>query len=123
MFFMISLYEVDRRLMIWADWALRSHEWSLGYARQSLEGRLMTEGVILQQAQSRPLCHFDAEEIETYLRELMRLERKLVVAIRESYLSIGSNQQKAERLGCSCSQFKIDLACARYWLAGRLHKR
>ena len=113
---------VEQRLIEWADWYLRRDDHGLGYPKKSIEAQLMELGgfIIKTTGCYYPPSHASAEEIELHLLALAKQNRQLADTLRGAYLLVGTSRQKAKRLQLSYTQFKVYLAMAKQWLAGRL---
>jgi len=115
------LEQVITRLEEWAEWVASGSGLGLGYPRTSLEYRLL-RGAYVRQNQGRALLahHPAAEEMETWIREMASQSPPMAQALRCHYLTGGGLRDEAQKLGISHNHFRMQLAMAQQWLAGRL---
>ena len=115
------LEQVIARLEEWAEWVTAGSGLGLGYPRTSLEYRLL-RGSYTRQIQRRPTLahHPAAEEMENWIREMALNNPPMAQALRCHYLTGGGLREQAKCLGISHTHFRIQLAMAQQWLAGRL---
>ncbi len=85
---LITLEYVKSRLHHWAGWYDKDQDHPIGYARCSLEYRMMQEGVVIKTQGVKPLpCDQKAEEIEAYVCELAIDAPHIAFALRSHYFS------------------------------------
>ncbi|GAB4394070.1 MAG: hypothetical protein Tsb005_15030 [Gammaproteobacteria bacterium] len=117
------LYYVEQRLAQWADWTLRYGDFGLGYPKQSTAA-LVASNSIVAQRHTRGSAYIPvnahAEAIERMVKELAAQDALLARALRAYYFLPGTLKSKAHAIHCSYSQFKVHVAMAKQWMAGRL---
>ena len=114
---------LENRLQEWADWFMRGNNHHLGYPKESSIG-LFQKGTVLTKKKSYhpPITptHESAEEVEKFIAEMSQQNRKAADALRTYYLNRKPTLSlEAKAFGVSEAQFRILLALARHWLAGR----
>jgi hypothetical protein len=113
---------VDERLNNWAKWAREKVKLGVGYHSQSVEYRLITEGLLVREpGAKRPMpCDPKAEEVEELLMYMSQQCRVMADTVREMYLTDDRIENKSRRTCVSETVFKTYLAMGRWWLASRL---
>lgn len=110
---------VEHRLTQWAKW-YRHHDEHLGYPKESLESRHLTNGGVTHSNLGKPVlpCNPVAEDLERIITFMRQHDEKISKALCQEYLSCMEQSYKARGLGISLAQFKIQVALARQWLKG-----
>jgi hypothetical protein len=112
---------LDERLNEWAEWYSHGNWHGLGFSPCTVEYRLMTEGVVIKgTAPKHSASNEDAEEIESWVKEMSEQNFKMALALRYHYFTEGGFRMKAKKVLVSHTQFKKYVDMAHQWLAGRL---
>ena len=117
---------VDARLDQWATWYGTGNSYGLGYPHRSMEHLLMTEAATSKSVTPKYLpCNEEAEEIERFVVEMEKQNKKMGIVLRFHYFEPGALRTQAENFSkkysdISYNTFKDYVDMARYWLAGRL---
>lgn len=122
---LMTLFELDSRLKVWANWCIKNNDMGLGYPRASLFSLLEETGglapYLMRNGQSRVLVNDIAEEIDRWLQKLSVVEPKLSKALRHFYLEQGSVKHASQYSGFSYSTLKRYCDLGRYWILGGMH--
>ncbi len=116
---------VDDRLELWADWYIRIENNGLGYPNKTMEQRLKEHGGLFVKSigPKIPPSNHAAEEVEEYVSELFKQNSLLATVLRKNYFEQNTAARKAKQLGISTTQFRVQLAMAKQWMAGRLSSK
>ena len=118
------LQTVTARLEAWAEWYSQGQSYGLGYPPCSLEYRILMGGGLTRSSGIAPLrSHPEAEEMEVWIGEMAAQNPQMAQVLRCHYLKARSLRQGAEQLAMSHMQFKLHLAMAHQWLAGRWSRK
>lgn len=114
---------VEHRLTQWARWYRHQDYAHLGYPKESLESRHLTNGGVVHPNRGpKPLpCNPVAEDLERIITMMRQQEEKSSNALCQEYLNSAEQSYKARALGVSLAQFKIQVALGRQWLKGWFH--
>lgn len=116
---------VEERLEGWASWYIQYGDYNLGYPQKNYVWQMMKLGGFYIKPTVCPnlRCNKEAEEIESYVVELMRQKQILALVLREQYFGQGSVHCKAKRLKISYPFFRQHLDMAKQWMVGRLSEK
>jgi hypothetical protein len=112
-----ELQALKSRLEEWAEWYSGGQAYGLGYASQAL----MYQATSSRGAQAMAYLpsHADAEEVESWVREMARTYPLMACVLRQYYFHSGSLRSHARGLNISHVHVKRLVQDAHQWLLRR----
>ncbi|MCP4304675.1 MAG: hypothetical protein GY788_07330 [bacterium] len=113
---------VEARLADWGRWCCRQEAGVAGYPRQTILGRLRTEGGVLSRAQGASAVPMDsgAEQVERVVTRLRSVRQEWADVLRKRYVDGLTVRQIACDIHASLGATHLMLSSAKGWIGGAI---